>query len=314
MSTVHIVKKFISLIQAYCTHCEKSISLIQAYCTHCDFFLTDTRVLYTLLKKYLPDTQEYCTHCDFFQTKLSVHIVKNLYLSATRVSYTLSGFLYPKYKSTVLTVKNISPWYKSTVHMVNCFISLIQEYCTHYFFHNVYSTHQNIHKFVKPFRPNGISHPNRLDESISNSRLLCSNLQIHLIFKSTFCKQTVQNLFRRCVLKLLILFCTFLLMAQKIDSRPICVKHSLFVISRFYFKALNENCKAQRHICFLRHFLQQAVENMWNRMVQCFNDINTIFVMHCNHPWRSTLLRYSVTVPGRVGAPWCHMLSCLLNA
>ena len=53
--------------------------------------------------------------------------------------------------------------------------------------------------------PNGISHPPQLDESILNLRVV---FQIHLKFKGTFCKQTMQNLIRRRILQHLIWFCT----------------------------------------------------------------------------------------------------------
>ena len=59
-----------------------------------------------------------------------------------------------------------------------------------------------------PLMPNRFSRTYHLDKSISNLRLMGGKFQFHLIFKSTFCKQTVQNLIRRRVLWCLIWFFT----------------------------------------------------------------------------------------------------------
>ena len=56
--------------------------------------------------------------------------------------------------------------------------------------------------------PNGISHPYHLDKSISNLRVLGSNLKFHSKSKSTFCKQTMQYLIRCHILWHLIWLCT----------------------------------------------------------------------------------------------------------
>ena len=52
---------------------------------------------------------------------------------------------------------------------------------------------------LNPLMPNEISRPYHLDESISNLRVVRGGggeFQFHSNFKSTFCKQTVQNLIR----------------------------------------------------------------------------------------------------------------------
>ena len=41
--------------------------------------------------------------------------------------------------------------------------------------------------------PNGISHPYQLDKPISNLRVVDSKFQFHSTFKSSFCKQTMNN-------------------------------------------------------------------------------------------------------------------------
>ena len=52
-------------------------------------------------------------------------------------------------------------------------------------------------KTVNPSMPNGISCPYHLNESFLVEGLLGDKFQSESIFKSSFCKQTVQNLIRR---------------------------------------------------------------------------------------------------------------------
>ena len=59
-----------------------------------------------------------------------------------------------------------------------------------------------------PFMPNGVSHCYELDESISNFRVVGGIFHFNSNFKRNFCKQTVENLIRRRILRRLIWFCT----------------------------------------------------------------------------------------------------------
>ena len=59
-----------------------------------------------------------------------------------------------------------------------------------------------------PFKPNRISHFYQIDQSISVLRVVCWYFSFLFIFKRNLCKQTVENLSRRRVLRRLIRFCT----------------------------------------------------------------------------------------------------------
>ena len=61
---------------------------------------------------------------------------------------------------------------------------------------------------LNPFMPNVFSPPYQLDESISNFRVVGWYFSFLLNFKRNFCKQTVDNLIRRCIMQRLIWFCT----------------------------------------------------------------------------------------------------------
>ena len=65
---------------------------------------------------------------------------------------------------------------------------------------------------LNPFMPNVFSHPYQLDESIYNFRFLGGIISN---FKRNFCKQTVESLIRRRVLRRLVWFCTVFLCPTK---------------------------------------------------------------------------------------------------
>ena len=54
---------------------------------------------------------------------------------------------------------------------------------------------------VKPFMPNVFSHPYKLDESISNFRVVGWYFSFLFKFKRNFCKQAVENLIRCRILR-----------------------------------------------------------------------------------------------------------------
>ena len=59
-----------------------------------------------------------------------------------------------------------------------------------------------------PFKPNGISHSHQLHKSIPILRDVSGIFQLYLNFNRTFCKQTVENLIRRRIMRRLISLCT----------------------------------------------------------------------------------------------------------
>ena len=73
------------------------------------------------------------------------------------------------------------------------------------------NTKTNVATLNIPFNPfmlNVFSHPYQLDESISNFSVIGWYFSVLLKFIRNFCKQTVENLIRRRVLRRLIWFCT----------------------------------------------------------------------------------------------------------
>ena len=70
---------------------------------------------------------------------------------------------------------------------------------------------------INPFKPNGISHYYQLDQFISVLRVVMLGGILHLNSNSdrTFCKQTVETLIRRRVLRRLIWVCTVCLCPTK---------------------------------------------------------------------------------------------------
>ena len=79
------------------------------------------------------------------------------------------------------------------------------------------------HFDFNPFMPNKFSRPYQLDESISNFRVVGWYFHFYSNFKRNFCKQTVENLIRRHVLRCLIWFCTVCRCPTKKDARLIWV-------------------------------------------------------------------------------------------
>ena len=63
-------------------------------------------------------------------------------------------------------------------------------------------------EFINPFMPNGISNPYHLGQSISDLRVAGWYFSLYSNFNRTFCKQKVESLIRRRVLRRLLWFCT----------------------------------------------------------------------------------------------------------
>ena len=77
---------------------------------------------------------------------------------------------------------------------------------------------------VNPFMPNVFSHPYQLEESISNFRVVGWYFSFLFIFSRNFCKQTVDNLIRRCVFAASDLVINCLPISHKMNARFIWVK------------------------------------------------------------------------------------------
>ena len=65
-----------------------------------------------------------------------------------------------------------------------------------------------IQNFIYPFIPNGISQCYKLEQSISVLRDVGWYFSFYSNFKRNFCKQTVESVIRRRILRRLIWFCT----------------------------------------------------------------------------------------------------------
>ena len=79
---------------------------------------------------------------------------------------------------------------------------------------------QNISIFIlvstiNPFVLNGISHSSQLDQSISILRVIGWYFSFFSNFNRTFCKQTVETLIRRHIMRRLIWVCTVFLCPTK---------------------------------------------------------------------------------------------------
>ena len=75
-----------------------------------------------------------------------------------------------------------------------------------------------------PFKPNGISNSYQLDQSISVLRIVGRYFSFLVKFNRIFCKQTVETLIRRRVLRRLTLGLRCLPMPHKKDARLIWIK------------------------------------------------------------------------------------------
>ena len=89
---------------------------------------------------------------------------------------------------------------------------------------------------LNPFKPNGISHYYQLDQYISVLRDVGSIFHFYSNFNLTFCKQLVETLIRRRVLRRLIWVCTVCSMSHKKDARLIWVK--MLVLCTKYTKII----------------------------------------------------------------------------
>ena len=93
---------------------------------------------------------------------------------------------------------------------------------------------------INPFMPNVSSHPYQSHEPFSNFRIVG---WYFFLFKSkkNFCKQPMENLIRRRILRRLIWFCTVCLRPTKKDAKLICVNGELIHSRVYNFEQYNSS-------------------------------------------------------------------------